>query len=262
MRDVVEVAPGVLVSTSARYTTTSSVVCRGGRALLVDPAWGVAELEGLVALLAARGLRVTSGVSTHAHHDHLLWHPGFGDVPRWGSPSTAAMAVEWHDELAAMMDDDVPSDWPDPLLGVRALSEEHVPHPFGDDGEDESIAFVVHDGHAPGHTAVWLQERRVLLAGDMLSDVELPLPFNPDDLPAYLDALDRLAPAVSAVDVVVPGHGHPTDRPMERLDADRRYLDAVIAGVDPDDPRRSLKGMDQAHQQIVALAAALRDQRG
>jgi hypothetical protein len=71
-----------------------------------------------------------------------------------------------------------------------------------------------------------------------------------------------LAPAVGAVHVLVPGHGHPTDRPMDRLDADRRYLDDVIAGRDPDDPRRALKGMDEAHQQIVALAATLRDQRG
>jgi glyoxylase-like metal-dependent hydrolase (beta-lactamase superfamily II) len=57
---------------------------------------------------------------------------------------------------------------------------------------------VFHDGHAPGHTALWLPERRVLIAGDMLSDIELPLPFFPDDLPAYLDSLDRLAPLAPA----------------------------------------------------------------
>ena len=103
-----------------------------------------------------------------------------------------------------------------------------------------------------------LAERGVLLAGDMLSDIELPLPFSPDDLPAYLDALDRLAPVVQRARVLVPGHGHPTDQPIARLDADRHYLAAVLAGRDPDDRRRGLKGMAEAHAKIVELAAALR----
>ena len=58
--------------------------------------------------------------------------------------------------------------------------------------------------------------------------------------------------------MLVPGHGHPTDRPMERLDADRRYLDDVLAGREADDWRRSLKGMGEAHSKIVEMATALR----
>ena len=96
---------------------------------------------------------------------------------------------------------------------------------------------VVHDGHAPGHTAVWLAESRVLVAGDMLSEQEVPLPFDPDDLPSYLTGLDLLAPYVARAAVLIPGHGSPTSDPMSRLDADRRYLDAVMRGRIPDDPR-------------------------
>lgn len=92
--------------------------------------------------------------------------------------------------------DEYPADWPNPLDGIRALAGDVIPEPFGA-GADEPIELdIVHDGHAPGHTAVLLPERGVLLAGDMLSDIELPLPFNPDDLPAYLDACHCLAPAV------------------------------------------------------------------
>jgi glyoxylase-like metal-dependent hydrolase (beta-lactamase superfamily II) len=130
-----------------------------------------------------------------------------------------------------------------------------VPDPFGTaPGADEPVQLVVHDGHAPGHTAVWLPERRTLLAGDMLSDIELPLPFNPDDLAGYLVALDALAPIVAKARVLVPGHGRPTDRPLDRLDADRTYLDAVLDGRDPDDSRRGEPGMEDAHQRIVELA--------
>ncbi len=91
----------------------------------------------------------------------------------------------------------------------------------------------MHDAHAPGHAAVWLDAPRVLLAGDMLSDVELPLPLDPDDLPAYLDGLDRLAPYVARARVVVPGH-------------------------DADDPRRENPGMAVVHARVRALAAAQR----
>ena len=254
-RTTIEVAPDVFVMTSVRYVTTSTMVCRGGQALLVDPAWTVGELDAIAAWLGERRLEVSAGFSTHAHHDHLLWHPAFGDAPRWASPKSVESAIEWRHELTEQLDADYPADWPNPIDGVRAVATPAVPSPFGSEIEAGAIELVVHDGHAPGHTALWIEERGVVLAGDMLSDIELPLPFTPDDLPAYLEALDILAPVVGRANVLVPGHGHPTDRPLDRLDADRRYLDAVINGDDdPDDARRALRGMAEAHSKIVAMA--------
>ncbi len=256
-----EIAPGVHVMTSSRYTTTTTVVVRDGSAVLVDPAWTVDERDGIVTWLRERGLAVVAGFSTHAHHDHLLWHPGFGDVPRWASAGTVRCAHEWRDELTAQLGDDLPDGWPNPIDGIREVPCGRL-DPFADvadrGGEVEPIELVVHDGHAPGHTALLLPGRGVLVAGDMLSDIELPLPFSPDDLPAYLAALDTLAPAVGRASTLVPGHGHPSPQPMARLDADRRYLDALLAGQDVDDPRRALPGMDAAHTRNVELAIALR----
>ena len=250
----VEVGPGVFVMTSTRFTTTSTIVRRGDAVLLVDPAWTVAELESIRDWVAAHGCHVTAGFGTHAHHDHLLWHPDFGDAPRWASPRTVELATEWHDELTAGLDDDVRHQLPDPFVGLQR-TEGQLPEPFGH-RDDEPVELFVHDGHAPGHTAVWLPNRGVLLAGDMLSDIELPLPFDPDDLPGYLDALDTLAPLVEQASVLVPGHGHPTERPLARLDADRAYLDAVLHGRDPDDARRALPGMRDAHRRIVEIVRA------
>lgn len=247
-------AAELFVMTSTRYTTTSSVIRRGGRAVLVDPAWTVSELDALADWLGATGTHVASGFGTHAHHDHLLWHPAFGEAPRWASARTVACVAEWHAELTGMLDDDYRAAFPDPFAGVRAVAGSTLPDPFGAGADDEPIELIVHDGHAPGHTALWLPERGALLAGDMLSDIELPLPFHPDDLEAYLAALDALAPVVTAAEVLVPGHGHPTSDPIERLDADRRYLAAVLAGEDPDDARRALPGMAEAHDRIVELA--------
>jgi glyoxylase-like metal-dependent hydrolase (beta-lactamase superfamily II) len=236
-------------------TTTSTLAVHGSSALLVDPAWDPDELELLAAGIAARDLRVTAGLSTHPHHDHLLWHPAYGDVPRWAAPRAVAVVAAGRDRLLA----ELGPGYPEPVLAtfgrVRALPGAVVPEPFGDDGGDP-WQVVVHDGHAPGHLALWAPDRGVLVAGDMLSDVELPLPFDPDDLDAYLAGLDALAPYVARAGVLVPGHGTPTTRPAERLDADRRYLDAVLAGRDPDDPRRANPGMAAEHDHLVRLVRA------
>jgi hypothetical protein len=41
---------------------------------------------------------------------------------------------------------------------------------------------------------------------------------------------------------------------MERLDADRRYLDDVLAGRVPDDPRLGNPGMAEMYERLVSLA--------
>lgn len=87
--DVIEVADGVLVATSRRDLTTSTVVVHEGTTLLVDPAWEPDELEALADFLEEAGLRVSAGFATHSHHAHILWHPGFGGAPRWATRGTA-----------------------------------------------------------------------------------------------------------------------------------------------------------------------------
>ncbi|NUU49994.1 MBL fold metallo-hydrolase [Curtobacterium luteum] len=246
MRELTEVAPGVLVATSRRMSTTSTVFHDGGRAFLVDPAWLPDELAALAATLGGRGLSVTGGFATHAHHDHLLWRPGFGDVPRFASPATAALAVTERPALVAALGADFPGDLVD-LMG-RVIGVEQVPGAVLPHGT--VVELVVHDGHAPGHTALWLPDQRVLLAGDMLSDVELPLPFWPDDLPAYRSALDRLTRYAEQAAVVVPGHGAPGADALERLDADRRFLDDVAADRAPDDARLVNPGMAEVLEHL------------
>ena len=249
---MIEVADGVLVATSRVMSTTSTVLCRDGEALLVDPAWMPDELDAIADELDARGLRVIGGFATHAHHDHLLWHPRVGSAPRWASAATAALARDEREVLVAALG----AEFPEPLVDLMGVVEEvdaalppsSVPRGFAPE-------LVVHDGHAPGHTAVWLPEQRVLIAGDMLSDLELPLPFYPDDLPSYVAALDLLAPFAARAAVVIPGHGTPGSDAVERLDADRRYLDDVVGGRVPSDPRLANPGMPDEYAHLKAMVA-------
>lgn len=250
LRALTEVAPGVAVATSRIMSTTSTVLAAGGRALLVDPSWAPDELDALARTLDARGLGVVGGFATHAHHDHLLWHPGFGAASRWASPETARLA---RDERAVLVEA-LGADFPRELVELMGRIE-----PATGTIPDEStpkgmrIELVVHDGHAPGHTALWLPDQRVLIAGDMLSDIEVPLPFDPDDVPAYLAALDTFAPFAARAEIVIPGHGTPGADALARLDTDRRYLDDVLGGRVPDDPRLADPEMREHHERLKAI---------
>jgi hypothetical protein len=53
----------------------------------------------------------------------------------------------------------------------------------------------------------------------------------------------------------VPGHGAVTTRPLERLDADRRYLDDVLHGRTPDDARIGAHEQHKVHAQILQMVA-------
>ncbi|MCZ2262695.1 MBL fold metallo-hydrolase [Isoptericola sp. QY 916] len=277
---VVEGVPGVedvLVRTARRLSTTTTLVLAppgsgdGARAaLLVDPAWEPDELVAVADGVDARGGRVVAGYATHAHHDHLLWHPRLGlDMPRWATARAARVARRERPRLLAEARADAeryggaghPSEVLD-LLGRVApvpATERRVPDP---DGVLPPTELVVHDGHAPGHGALWLPRSRVLVAGDVLSDVELPLPLDEiagggaeGSVERFLAGLDRLAPFAARSAVVVPGHGSPTADAVARLDADRRYLDAVLGGRVVDDPRLGLPGAAEEDGRLRAALA-------
>ena len=252
-RDAVEVAAGVHVMTSRRYVTTSTAVIADGEALVVDPCWDADELAGVGGFLSAAGVHCAAGLATHLHYDHVLWHPDLGDVPRWAS---AWAATQWQSDRVSLVQPligDIPDDLVSLAGRVTALPADGLPW----SGRD--IALHAHDAHARGHLAVEIVDAGVLLAGDMLSDIELPYP-DPDepDLTTYIEGLDRLADVVRRSRVLVPGHGTPTNDPMARLDADRRYLDDVLAGRPVDDPRLADPDMQRIHARTMEQARATR----
>ena len=232
---LIEVAPGVLVATSRFMTTNTTVLASRRDALVIDPGVHLDELESLAVELLGRRLDPAGGFSTHAHWDHVLWHPDLGDVPRWASKATVQDAVVHHHENVDQAEAIV--ELADERLGTALVPVEgSLPW----DGPDAVL--VTHDAHAPGHTAVHVPELGLLVAGDMGSDIEVPLLTHgvpgPEALLAHHEGLDRLA-ALQRVDLVVTGHGHVCDGAMwrRRVDADRRYLDDIAAGRPTDDTR-------------------------
>lgn len=234
LRRLRPVTGGVWIATSRRWRTTSTVVVGPGRtALVVDPAWTPDELEGVAADLAALRLTVVGAASTHGHYDHVLWHRALPDVPRWGSAPTAVQARTGWGAMLAELGPGYPVSLFAGRPPIRALPRNAVPWP------GPEVRAVVTDAHESGHTAFWIARERVLLAGDLLSDVEVPLLAEGDPSgAAYRAGLARLAPLVRQARVTIPGHGSPTTNGTERLEQDLRWLDALDAGRRPaDDPR-------------------------
>ena len=227
-----QVADGVWVRQS-EWVWTNAIAVRGeGGLILVDPGIDGSDLNQLADDLDRLGIPVVAGFSTHPHWDHLLWHPRFGDVPRYATPAGAHAASEAR-ERAQTMAAESASGIPLELIGLVT--------PLPADGGPVPGEIVEHQAHAIGHAAVLLADRGVLLAGDMLSDVLIPLldPRRPDQVGAYEAALDRLGEAARHVDVVVPGHGAVAEGPevAARLAADHAYIDALRRGEEPVDAR-------------------------
>ena len=161
-----QVADGVWVRQSA-WVWTNSIVVRGeGGLILVDPGIDGSELNQLADDLDRLGIPVVAGFSTHPHWDHLLWHPRFGDVPRYATPAGAHAASEARERAQAMAAESA-SGIPLELIGLVT--------PLPADGGPVPGEIIEHQAHAIGHAAVLLADRGVLLAGDMLSDVLIPL---------------------------------------------------------------------------------------
>jgi glyoxylase-like metal-dependent hydrolase (beta-lactamase superfamily II) len=91
------------------------------------------------------------------------------------------------------------------------------------------------DGHTGDGTAFLIPWLGLLVCGDYLSPVEIPVISCGGALEAYLTTLTRLESATQRVHTVVPGHGRPMGRDQALAVAaeDAAYLRALAAeGLD------------------------------
>ncbi|MFF4362117.1 MBL fold metallo-hydrolase [Streptomyces sp. NPDC001604] len=227
-----QVADGVWVRQSEWVWANSVVVRAQDGLVLIDPGIHGSELSHLADDVERLGVPVIAGFCTHPHWDHLLWHPRFGDVPRYATSAAARVAGQARERAQAMAAQSA-SGIP---LELVALVD-----PLPADGNPVPGEIIEHQAHAIGHAAILLADRGVLLAGDMLSDVLIPLLDVRQDgqVAAYERALDRLDEAAAHADVLIPGHGTIAEgaEVAARLAADHAYIDALRQGKEPLDPR-------------------------
>jgi len=246
MAVLTQVAKGVLVHESAFLQSNAVVVDGQAGALLIDPGIQSSELACLASDLSDSGQTVVAGFSTHPHWDHLLWHAELGAAPRY---ATARCAAAVRDELSDpdakvhitehLAETEIAGQVGLDLYGeVTALPAETSRIPW----DGPHVRILEHQAHAPGHAALLVEERGVLVAGDMLSDALIPmldLDGAADPIEDYLAALRLLEGVAGDVDVLVPGHGSigGADAVRARIDLDRAYVHALRDARALSDPR-------------------------
>ena len=248
---LIRVSDEIYVATSRRYETNSTVILDGhGGALVVDPSWDADELAAIPEDLRTLGVRCVAGLSTHMHYDHVLWHPDLGVVPRWASAGTVEAFMTRRTELLEPLVGDIPDDLID-LAG-------HLIPIAGDslDWRGPQAVIHQHDAHAPHHLAVEIPALGLLIAGDMLSDIELPMPASDDEsLAPYRTGLTSFAESAQRVDLVIPGPGSVGRDAHERYELDLAYLDDLDRSGNSSDRRIQLDGNAQLHAENLGRCA-------
>ncbi len=239
----------VIVFTS-RVWQTNAVAVRGGEeAMLIDSPVYPDELEALAAVLEQARFAIVGLLATHADWDHLLAGYAFPDAPLGvGEDSAARLGDGSAQRELRAFDDEHYVERPGPLsLGsVEALP---VPGHLGL-GEHE-LELHPADGHTADGMAVWVPWASVLVCGDYLSPVEIPMLSEGGSRDAYLATLRRLEPLVERAATVVPGHGEPLDsvRALAILREDVAYLEALP------DAKLPLARRTRAQEKIHAMNA-------
>jgi glyoxylase-like metal-dependent hydrolase (beta-lactamase superfamily II) len=238
-----QVAEGVLVHQSELIQNNAVVVEGRAGVLLVDPGLTSDEMSCLAQDLSEAGRPVVAGFATHPDWDHVLWHPALGDAPRFGTARCADFMrdvrsqVDWQARVTEGLPPEIADEVPLDLFGLitgLAIGADRLPW------DGPPVRIIEHPAHAPGHAALLVEERGVLVAGDMLSDVLVPmLDDSADPIEDYLAGLRLLEVVADDVTVVVPGHGSVggTGQARARIAQDRAYVHALRDGRTPDDPR-------------------------
>lgn len=239
-----QVAEGVHIHQSELLQNNAIVVQGRAGVLLVDPGIRFSEMVCLANDLSDLGQAVVAGCSTHPDWDHVLWHPKLGEVPRYGTATCAAemrdllSTGDWKARVAEGLPPEIADEIPLDLFGlITGLPAGSGQIPW----DGPQVRIIEHQAHAQGHAALLIEEPGVLVAGDMLSDVLIPLLdwSTADPIEDYLAALQLLEGVANDVDVFIPGHGSVggVDELRERIDQDRAYVQALRDDQDISDPR-------------------------
>lgn len=223
--DFQEIGTCLWVKQNTPFATNTGLLIGTGHACLIDPGISSDNLTEIKHFVANQDAEVNTIILTHAHWDHLLGAAWFPNARMVAHKTYLEVIKNHHEHLVQQVaswrvsEADTPEVWAPPqptkvyshtlvmLLGDIPLRLIHTP------------------GHTVDHSAVYIPQEKILWAGDMLSDHELPLV---EDINAYNRSLATLA--ALDVNILVPGHGKPALDSADittRFDQDCTYLQAL-----------------------------------
>ena len=247
---VLAVHPDVIVVSSRLWQTSATAIRAGEEAMLVDSPYFPDELEAVPAVLGRAGFEVRALLATHADWDHLLGRLAFPELPLGvGASSGERLRAEPGAAQRRLRDMDQEHYVVRPRpLALGAFQT--LPVPGYLEVGDRELELHPAEGHTADGIALIAPWARVLVCGDYLSPVEIPMLSSGGSLRAYRATLGRLGPLVEASETVVPGHGAPQPREaaLALLEEDTAYLDALAHG---EERPRLPRGRDTRRQRQI-----------
>ncbi len=246
----VSVNGDAIVVTSLLWQTTATALRAGDEAMLIDSPYFPDELEVLPTVLAQAGFEVNALLATHGDFDHLLGRLAFPELSLGVAESTILRLQEKPGEAQRDLrnrDNEHYVTRPRPL-GLAGTQSLPVPGKLGLGAEELELQPA--EGHTDEGMAVFAPWLGVLVAGDYLSAVEIPMLGPGGTVAEYRATLTRLAALVARSETVVAGHGPPSSREqaLRLLDEDMDYLTALERG---EGRPRLPAGRDNTHQRKV-----------
>lgn len=221
---------GVHVRRSRCYEMNSVVLVRDAHALVIDPGVLPSEMTELAAFTSERAPRYeqVALAFTHPHWDHVLGKPWFPAATTYAHVGFADEAERDEAEIESKAKAWIEGEgeaWPVPFrafapdLAVRGTINVRM-------GPFDAVSYDV-PGHSASEIALWFPHEGVLVAGDRLSDIEIPWLAGPPWV--YRRSLKSLHYLMEHEDVrtLVPGHGpvaHGRVTAYKRLLRDMDYL--------------------------------------
>ncbi|MFD2611435.1 MBL fold metallo-hydrolase [Paenibacillus gansuensis] len=233
---------------SAMFQTTSTVVELEDLILVVDPNSLPEEISEIRAHVdAVKGAKPVYVLFTHGDYDHIIGYNAFSDALTIGS-------AEMRDHPKKDFKVGLIREFDAAYYITREYEVEfpHLDYVIEQDGEQLTIGSTVLTFYkAPGHTRDSLftivGSLGLLLAGDYLSDFELP--FMNDSSKAYEETMRKAERILDehGIRLLVPGHGVPTEDRGEmakRIAMADSYLQRLKEAVLREDDA-SLKEMER-----------------
>jgi glyoxylase-like metal-dependent hydrolase (beta-lactamase superfamily II) len=233
----------------------------GAETFVIDSPVLPEELEMLPSLVGQAGFPAPSGLlATHADWDHVLGPLAFPEAPlglaetsvrrMQAEPGAAQRELRSFDEELYLV-----RERPLALGAPQAL-----PVPGHLEVGSQRLELHPTGGHTPDGMAILIGWAGVLVAGDYLSRIEIPMLNDGGDVAEYLSTLERLRPLLETVEQVVPGHGPLLDPQAATrvLEEDAAYLRALAErGAEAELPEgRRSREMRTIHARNAELLAA------
>jgi glyoxylase-like metal-dependent hydrolase (beta-lactamase superfamily II) len=178
----------VVVVTSRLWQTTCTLVRRDSEAFCIDSPVLPDELELLPTIAEQSGFNVVGLLATHADWDHVLGRIAFR-VPLGVAESSAAVLRDGSAQRELKQFDEEHYVHRTAPLALGTPQELPVPGRCGI-GPGELDLYPT-GGHTADGMAVWVPWARVLVVGDYLSPVEIPMISASGSLAGYLETLDE-----------------------------------------------------------------------